>query len=321
MQKKLYASLTVAMAIMSISFHIEARKLTDYSQAESWAYLETQVDKPTDVFLVAPTSEFSKQPINVNIHNEKFRKGFKGSLNMERGIYDTSARMFAPYYQQANMQCYYLPDKEGKGYFKFAYRDVKKSFKYYMKHYNQGRPLIVAGFSQGSQHAIQLLKEYLPKKRFRKQFIEGYMIGWRLTEEETKANPYLKPATGAKDLGSLVLLNTEAPDIQDSLMVPRGVKTYGINPLTWETNSKPAAKTANLGACFTDYAGNIKKELPQLTGGYLDSQRGTLKLKDIDPKAYPAIIFPDGIYHIYDYQFFYRNLQQNVALRTAEFLK
>ncbi len=37
---------------------------------------------------------------------------------------------------------------------------------------------------------------------------------------------------------------------------------------------------------------------------------------------YPAglSIFEDGVYHLYDYQFFYRNLQENVAARLDAYL-
>ena len=45
-------------------------------------------------------------------------------------------------------------------------------------------------------------------------------------------------------------------------------------------------------------------------------------MTDINPEDYPAglDIFEDGIYHLYDYQFFYRNLQENVAVRIDAYL-
>ena len=32
-------------------------------------------------------------------------------------------------------------------------------------------------------------------------------------------------------------------------------------------------------------------------------------------------LFSDGVYHLYDYQFFYRNLQENVGVRLDAYLK
>ena len=65
-----------------------------------------------------------------------------------------------------------------------------------------------------------------------------------------------------------------------------------------------------------------KTEIPELTGAYLDGKRGTLKVTDIDPAEYSntlSILAP-GVYHLYDYQFFYRNLQKNVQTRIDAYL-
>ena len=106
-------------------------------------------------------------------------------------------------------------------------------------------------------------------------------------------------------------------------MIPSGTKAVSINPLNWKTDGTKADKNQNLGACFTDYDGNIVNEIPELTGAYIDSTRGALKVTDVTPEEYPAslYIFEDGIYHLYDYQFFYRNLQENVKTRVESYMK
>ena len=40
------------------------------------------------------------------------------------------------------------------------------------------------------------------------------------------------------------------------------------------------------------------------------------------PEEYPPVlsIFSEGVYHLYDYQFFYRNLEQNVNARLDAYL-
>lgn len=53
-------------------------------------------------------------------------------------------------------------------------------------------------------------------------------------------------------------------------------------------------------------------------------RQATLAMYDVgvDPADYPPMlpIFDEGVYHVYDYQFFYRNLQENVAARIAAYL-
>lgn len=51
--------------------------------------------------------------------------------------------------------------------------------------------------------------------------------------------------------------------------------------------------------------------------------RGSLKVPDVSPKDYPPVLslFSEGVYHLYDYQFFYRSLQENVAVRLGAYLR
>lgn len=103
----------------------------------------------------------------------------------------------------------------------------------------------------------------------------------------------------------MIIFNSEAPEVTASLMVPQGAKSFCINPLNWRTDAKAAAKTLNAGACFTDYSGSIVREVPQLTGCYIDTERGVLKVTDVDKRlSAGAVRFTDGVYHLYDYQFF-----------------
>ena len=72
----------------------------------------------------------------------------------------------------------------------------------------------------------------------------------------------------------IVAFNSEAEEITDSLMIPgRGTKTLAINPLNWKTDGTAADKSLNLGACFTNYSGEIEEEIPALTGAYIDDVR------------------------------------------------
>ena len=170
---------------------------------------------------------------------------------------------------------------------------------------------------------LRLLKEFGDESFVKKSMVACYAIGWRFTPQEAKQYPYIRPAQSADDLGTVIMFNSEAPEVTSSLMVPHGEKSFCINPLNWRTDGTMADKALNSGACFTDYSGSIKREVPQLTGCCIDTERGVLKVTDIDKKQYPPVlsIFTDGIYHLYDYQFFYRNLQQNVGLRINTFVE
>lgn len=295
-----------------------------YAQAENWAYLETEKAADADVFFICPTVYGGgEDSFNMSMDDETVKSDFLGATNMEKGIYDQDARFFAPYYRQAGLNVYELPAGEREEYLALAYEDVRDAFTYYLEHYNDGQPIILAGFSQGADLSIRLLKDCFAEDAVNDLLVACYAIGWWITEEELAEYPHLRFASGEDDTGVIVSFNSEAEAVTDSLMIPAGTRTLAINPLNWRTDGTPAGKEENLGACFTDYSGNIVTEIPQLTGAYIDDQRGALKVPDVTPEEYPAglPIFSDGVYHLYDYQFFYRNLQENVEVRLNVYLE
>ena len=296
----------------------------DYADTCSWAYWRIGESKPADLFIVCPTVDLGTGGNkNMSLADNETKKNFYGALNMERGIYEQHCRMYAPYYRQAVLADYDLPANEAEPYFNLAYKDVRAAFVYYMQHENNGRPFVLAGFSQGAEMCLRLLKEFGNEDLVKDNLVACYAIGWRFTPQEAEKYPYIQPAKCADDLGKVIIFNSEAPEVTSSAIVPEGVKTFAINPLTWSCGRQKAPKTLNAGACFTDYSGAVVREVPQLTGCYIDSVRGTLKVTDVDKKEFvPGLpLFSEGVYHIYDYQFFYRNLQQNVNLRIKTFME
>lgn len=316
-----YLSVLAVFFVMIFIFTGCAAQSSKYQDEDNWAYQEENTKKDVDCFLICPTVySGTEDSLNMPVTSKEDREAFTGALNMEEGIYADTCNMFAPFYRQAALEVYTMDDDSSEKYFDIAYADVKESFTYYMKHENDGRPLILAGFSQGADMCLRLMKEFYDEDELQDQLIACYAIGWRITEDDLTNCPYLKMARGRDDTGVIVSFNTESKSTEKSMIVPD--KTYGINPLNWETGSSYADASLNEGACFTDYSGAIVKEIPNLTGAYLDPERGTLKVDDsITPEDYPPVldIFEDGIYHLYDYQFFYRNLQENVEQRAEAY--
>ncbi len=289
----------------------------DYSDRTYWAYYAEGGDKPADVFFVAPTVDTDDE-LQMSVDDENNRSRFLGALEMERGIIDEQARMFAPYYRQISMKSYELPEEEREKLTQKAYEDVSEAFRYYLENENDGRPIMLFGFSQGADMCYRLLEEYFADEELGSQLVAAYAIGWGMSEEEAAEYPHLRFAQSETDTGVIVSFDCEAPEVTDTLMCPAGVKTHAINPLNWRTDDSPAAKELNKGACFMNvYSKEIGSEIPALCGCYIDPERGALKVTDVTSEEYPAglSIFPDGSYHLYDYQFFFRNLQENAAVR------
>lgn len=298
---------------------ITSTSSVDYSKNENWAIYENNCNKKVDVFLICPTVDMGENGNkNLSLEDKKVKENFVGALNMERGIYEDEANIIAPFYRQITFPTY--SDASMELYYETAYQDVKAAFIQFIENTDENRPFIIAGFSQGSQIAVDIMKEFMQDVKLQKRLVAAYVIGWRVTEDDLIQYPWLKMASGESDTGVIVSFNSEAEGVTDSLMVPKDTKTLGINPLNWKTDRTVADAELNLGACFTDYSATIKEEIPALCGAYLDENRGTLIVTSITPEQYPGVLFEDGVYHLYDYQFFYRNLQKNVKTRIYAFI-
>lgn len=318
--------LAVLLSLLLLFFRAEAAlaEAPDYSQPSNWAYygIGDVQEKPADLFLVCPTVDMGIQGNHhMSLEDAAMKENFVGALNMERGIYEENTRMYAPYYRQVSLPVYAMNRTEQEPLLTEAYEDVREAFRYYLEHLNEGRPIVLAGFSQGADMAIRLMKDFFADEALRQQLVAVYAIGWRLTEEETNEYPWLHIAAGERDTGGIITYNSEKVGVEESIIIPRGVKTLAINPLNWVSRSEPADRELNLGACFTDYSGEITEEIPALTGAYIDENRGSLVVTDIQVDRFPQYITGDGSFHIYDYMFFYRNLQQNVADRIEAYLE
>ncbi|MEG2069076.1 MAG: DUF3089 domain-containing protein [Acidaminococcaceae bacterium] len=307
----------VVLLCCSFSLCWNALAATPYEQNEYWAVLPAQHSElqAVDVFFVCPMVD---KGFNMSFADEESKAKFVGAIKMEQGIYDAKCNFFAPFYRQMGLAGYRLQAPAREAYLKLAYSDVREAFEYYLQYKNAGRPFILAGFSQGADMVLRLLKDDAVAASA-ERMIAAYALGWQVTPQEVAQYPQLKMAQGASDTGVVISFNAEAPHVTTSLPVPE--RTCGINPLHWRTDSVVADKALNLGAVFTNYEGEVVQELPHLTGAYLDKNRGTLKVTDIANGSYPSglDIFPEGVYHLYDYQFFYRNLQANVAQRIAAY--
>ncbi len=305
--------------------------VTDYNVSDNWiAYGDTKNSEASvDVFWVC--CSISGNGLT-NVENNDYIKGlFKSEYARESGLYADSAKIYAPFYQQIGLQVY----KYG-GYddgIRLAYKDVKEAFGYYLEHENQGRPVILAGYSQGADMCYRLMQDYYAgdseqAKKLNDNLVAVYAIGWALTDDMVKNNPQMKPATGETDTGVIISYECEddrKPTMSENFVIPGGVKAIAINPLNWKTDSTPASKDLNLYSCNFYKKGDSKAywEGTKYCGAYIDDNRGCLKVTEL--AADDELIFLQALgsasLHLYDYSFFYGNLKKNVADRVAAFLK
>ncbi len=304
----------------------------DYTKDSAWLAKAGSIDKPVDVFYVYPTIYVAKEPVNMNINDPALRSNAEGLLIAQAGVYSPHANLFAPFYRQQTAATQSMePNNGGRDafadpVFQVGYGDVERAFDYYLKHFNQGRPFILAGHSQGSMVVINLLRNRLNDPALQKRMVAAYPIGYSVTKTDLKKYPWIKLAKGETDTGAVIIFNTQGPNAKGSPVLLDGA--VAINPLNWKTDATPASRMKNIKAkFFNDATGKLLEAIPHFAGAHIDTKTGALIATDIQPIKSKKIDivnmgrWPKEVYHRYDYAFWYDNLSENVKKRINSYLK
>lgn len=308
----------------------ESKQSLIYANSYNWVSLPSVLNKDVDVFYVYPTIYDGKNPQNMDISDSALRENAQGLLIAQAGVYSAYANLFAPYYRQqsAAFQSMVAGNGGKDGYqdpvFQMGAKDIEKAFDYYLKYLNPNRPFIIAGHSQGSMALINLMRNRFNDPALQKRIVAAYLIGYTITRDDLEKYPWMKLAKGKDDTGVIITFNTEGVNAGPSpVLLPGAV---AINPLNWKTDSTPADSSANLGAKFFNGTnGELIEEISHFAGAYLDIKKGVLIVTDMKTPESEKIDlvnmgrWSEGVYHRYDYAFWYNNLQQNVSDRINSY--
>jgi len=302
----------------------------DYAKASSWVAKPEKIDYPVDVFYVHPTIYSAKSPDNMDIATPELREFAQGLTVAQAGVYSDSANLFAPFYRQQSgavqdeFTANHGTDMFSDPSFQLGAGDVERAFDYYLEHFNQGRPFILAGHSQGTMTLINLMRKRFQDPELQKRLVAAYLIGYSVTRDDLKQHPWMKPAQGADDTGVIITYNTEGPGSTGSPVYLPGA--IAINPVNWKTDDTPAPRTQHAGAkFFNDAKGTLIEEVDHFAVARVDPDKGVLLIEDIQTPESPEIDltsfgrYPEGVYHKYDYAFWFNNLKENVKQRIAAY--
>lgn len=301
----------------------------DYSKSQYWLSLPTTTSKSVDVFYVYPT-EYSKientDPVICEIDNASMVKGANQAYQRQATAFESVGNIYAPYYRQASAEILSMPLAEQTAIVGgIPKSDVFAAFDYYIKNYNNGRPFILSGHSQGSNILVFLLSEYMKQHPdVYDRMIAAYVIGYSVTSDYLAENPHLKFAEGADDTGVIISYNTESPDFTgNNPVVLPGAQV--INPITWTREETPATVAQSSGSITLSSDGTVALDVVPVMN-FADAQINKSKGVLICSSVTPQILAPGnplvatGFYHSFDYPLYYFNIKENACNRTENFL-
>lgn len=280
-------------------------------------------DSSVDVFFIHPTTFLDKELLNkdstydsnaslwnANLNNEAINhKTDASSILYQASIFNEAGRVFAPRYRQANYYAYFTSDtKNAQLAFDFAYEDVKKSFEFYLEHYNNGRPIVIAAHSQGTTHAKRLLKEFFDGKPLMKQLVVAYLVGMPVEENYYTNIPV---CSTPEQTGCQCSWRTFKEGYMSDFAKKETYNALVTNPLSWDTSSTFVDREKNKGAVLL----NFKKVIPGTTGGRI--YKNVLWVNR--PRFFGSLLSRQKNYHIGDLNLFYMSVRENVEERIKAY--
>jgi pimeloyl-ACP methyl ester carboxylesterase len=295
---------------------------TDYSQARHWLSLPAVTEK-VDIFYLYPTAWTSTDPDNPHIcaiDEPTMLIQAPEAFARQATAFETVGNIYAPFYRQDNgSSINRLETIAG-----LPTLDAVAAFDYYIQHFNNNRPFILVGHSQGATVLSNLLAGYMKDHpEVYSRMIAAYVIGNPITDAYLAENPHLKFAEGPDDTRVIISYNTEAPVVIGTNPVLYGMVGRVINPINWKTDETYADKSESLGSFMPNHS-LILQTMPQYADAQIDIDHGVLVcstaeepfISDLETLAG----FPKGVYHSFDIPLYYYDLRANAQNRVNKYL-
>lgn len=302
MKQAIWLSIAVALLVACGRGREAVPAAPDYGSPAAW--YTTIRGGDADIFYISSTETLDHPGPDGRMlhHAEAADSAACPGIRMEmEGVderFGGSLDFYSPFYRQITMETY--TDSElVERRFPVALDDVRRAFDHYLKHINRGRPFVLAGFSQGGQIVVELLKE-MPED-VAERMVAAYVLGWKITKEELGKYPAIRPAQRADDTGVTICYNSVRNPEDASALVSAG-NAVAINPVNWRTDATPAVMHDTLTVS-------------------LDPLTKLLLVKGYDVVDYDTSFFNEGCYHTFEIRWYSDFLRENIQERTEAWLK
>lgn len=326
-------SLVLVVIFVFCSFDIEAQQPAppDYSDLKYWAASPHKTDASdqapvflknekrellADVFFIHPTTydnDSDTASWNAWLSDERVNgETDNTTILLQASVFNGSCRVFAPRYRQANMEAFYkMGTLQATNTFDLAYSDIKNAFQYYLENENNGRPIVIAGHSQGALHAIRLLQEFFDGKPLQQQLVCAYIPGYQIKKEDFRNIPASeKPEQTGCFAAWRSYLKGEIP----KRVEPEKGNSVCVNPLTWNTSTEWASPARHKGIML-----GFESIVPNTLSTGIEPGAKILWV-DV-PEPLKAALENKKDLHVYDINLFWMNIRENVKLRIDEWYR
>lgn len=279
----------------------------DYSDSTQW-YVKDR-GGVADLFYIVSTEtgDYVRNGDTCHFADTYDRKVCRGMLKEMKAadsLFSFQLNYFSPYYRQVTMQSWADQELTARR-LPTAISDVKRSWDYYIRHLNGGRPFIIAGFSQGAHAMLEIMKD-MPDSIYQRM-VATYCFGYRIPQAMVDSFAAICPARGATDLGVVINYNSvRSPEC--AIPVVSGDNVVCINPVNWRTDT--------VAATFV----NLRRNGADTLTARMDPESHLIIVDGYETDYQLPVIGRPGNYHHMELRFYYPYIRKNMADRVEAFI-
>ena len=247
-------------------------------------------------------------------------------VRSQASAFNGASDVWAPKYRQAAFGAFLLTGSDADKALDLAYHDVLAAFDVFLAAQPAGKPLILAGHSQGSLHLLRLLADR--RDALKGRLVAAYVVGWPVSTKADLPATGLAACTAPAQSGCLLSWQSFKDPANPALVLDAWKGSKGLtgatrergdmvctNPLTGGAapSAPPSANPGTLVPTADLSSATVK---PGIVGA--NCEDGILIVDGAIPPLGPYVL-PGNNYHVYDYALFWGAIRADVARRVAAF--
>ena len=284
----------------------------NYEESLQWYITDRQGDADIFYIISTETGDYPSADGSMCHYADTYADSLRLPMLSEMEGVDTllsgKLNFYTPYYRQCSLQSF-MSDSLASKRMQLSIADVRRSFAYYLKYMNQGRPFILCGFSQGALIALELMRE-MDDETYRRM-VAAYIIGTSISQEMLNDNPRIRPAQRADDTGVTICYNSVHDASCD--LWPRSV--VAINPVNWQTDDTEATLMTEPTPLLP-----VDQQKKDTLKVHLDTASNLLFVSGYTATDYVLpLIGCEGNYHSREIWLYRDQLRENMQQRVSAF--
>ena len=284
----------------------------NYEESSQWYITDRQGEADIFYIISTETGDYPSADGSMCHYADTYADSLRLPMLSEMEGVDTllsgKLNFYTPYYRQCSLQSF-MSDSLTRQRMPLSIGDVRRSFAYYLKHMNQGRPFILCGFSQGALIALELMRE-MDDETYRRM-VAAYIIGTSISQEMLNDNPRIRPAQQGDDTGVTICYNS----VHDASCALWPRSAVAINPVNWRTDDTEATLMTEPTPLLP-----VDQQKKDTLKVHLDTASNLLFVSGYTATDYVLpLIGCEGNYHSREIWLYRDQLRENIQQRVSAF--